>query len=66
MSGFADAAGVAARVATGRLGWAPAAFWGATPAELRFALEGLVGTEPRPVAAAAADLIRMQELFPDD
>jgi uncharacterized phage protein (TIGR02216 family) len=53
----------AARVATGVLGWSPDAFWGATPAELRLALEGRVGAvDDRGLTATIA---RMMEEFPD-
>ena len=62
---FAAAARVAARLAA-TLGWSPDQFWSSTPAELRTAL----GLDLPPVAvpavpAAAADLARLREAFPD-
>ncbi|MGI4878544.1 MAG: phage tail assembly chaperone [Janthinobacterium lividum] len=43
------------------LGWSPATFWAATPADLRAAL----GLDLAPTAAAAPDLARLMEAFPD-
>nr|WP_295661294.1 phage tail assembly chaperone [Polymorphobacter sp.] len=57
---FASAATTAARVAA-VLGWSPATFWAATPADLRAAL----GLDLEPPAAAAPDLARLMEAFPD-
>lgn len=62
---FADVARRAARVATGRLGWSPAVFWDATPAELRLALEGMMGVEEPAAVATRADLARLEAMFPD-
>ncbi len=57
---FTAAARVAARLAA-TLNWSPDAFWSATPAELRLAL----GLDPAAAPAAAADLARLKETFPD-
>ena len=63
MSEFAGAARRAARVATALLGWRPAEFWAATPAELRTAL-GLDGDDGG--APATGDLLaRLMKEFPD-
>ncbi len=59
---FTVAARAAARLAA-TLGWSPDAFWAATPAELRLAL-GL-DLDPATAPAAAADLARLKEAFPD-
>ncbi len=58
---FASATQTAARVAAS-LGWSPDVFWAATPADLRTAL-GL--DLALPAAAAATDLARLMEAFPD-
>ena len=58
---FATATRTAARLAA-TLGWSPHVFWTATPAELRAAL-GLDLAAAAP--AAAADLARLKEAFPD-
>jgi hypothetical protein len=60
---FADAARIAARLAA-TLGWSPAAFWASTPADLRLAL-GLDLPADGVAPAAAADLARLKEAFPD-
>ena len=57
---FANAATTAARVAA-VLGWSPDVFWAATPADLRAAL----GLDLAP-SAAAPDLARLMEAFPDE
>jgi hypothetical protein len=59
---FATATRTAARLAA-TLGWSPSVFWAATPAELRAAL-GLDLVAPS-APAAAADLARLKEAFPD-
>lgn len=59
---FGAAALRAAHLATAMLGWAPAQFWNATPAELRTAL-GL-DVAPQAVLDRAA-LARLMEAFPD-
>lgn len=58
---------IAARVATGVLGWSPAMFWDATVAELLTAIEGRFGHEASGVSLplAIADLNRLKERFPD-
>lgn len=59
---FADAARRAAYLAATRLGWRPAEFWAATPAELVTAL----GLDAAPAAAAdTAMLAALMEAFPD-
>lgn len=59
---FADAARRAAHVAAAVLGWRPAEFWAATPAELVTAL-GLDAARQAP--ADAAKLAALMEAFPD-
>ncbi|MGL4542148.1 MAG: phage tail assembly chaperone [Polymorphobacter sp.] len=59
---FGPAARRAAHLAGAALGWAPAQFWAATPAELRTAL-GL-DTEAQSVLDRRA-LERLMEEFPD-
>jgi uncharacterized phage protein (TIGR02216 family) len=59
---FADAARRAAHVAAMVLGWRPAEFWAATPAELVTAL-GL--DTPAEAPADAAKLAALMEAFPD-
>lgn len=44
------------------LGWRPADFWGATPAELEAAVAALMPADPK---ADTHDLKRLQEMFPD-
>ncbi|WP_448582472.1 phage tail assembly chaperone [Thermaurantiacus sp.] len=63
MTPYAELARLAARVATGVLGWSPDQFWNATPAELRLALEGRLGSAP--TAITEADLERLMREFPD-
>lgn len=58
---FATAAITAARLAA-MLGWSPDVFWTSTPANLRAAL-GIDAAASPP--AAAADLARLMEAFPD-
>ena len=57
---FADATRTAARLAA-TLGWSPEVFWASTPADLRAAL----GIDALAAPAAAADLARLMEAFPD-
>lgn len=61
---FADCAVRAAAVACGVLGWRPAEFWGATPAELATALRGVVG-DAGGDALGRGELERLRERFPD-
>jgi uncharacterized phage protein (TIGR02216 family) len=63
MTSYADFARLAARVATGVLGWPPDRFWDSTPADLRLAIEGRFGATP--AAGMAADLERLMREFPD-
>lgn len=63
MAEFAGLARLAGRLALGRLGWSADQFWAATPAELRWALEGL--TDARFPPAAGVDLQRLLKEFPD-
>lgn len=62
---FADAAALAARVATGVLGWTPDMFWASTPADLLLALEGAAGCCGAAPAADAAALAALTKEFPD-
>jgi hypothetical protein len=63
VTSYAEFARVAARVATGVLGWSPNQFWGATLADLRLAIEGRFGATP--AAGMSADLERLMREFPD-
>ncbi len=63
MTSYLVFARLAARVATGVLGWTPDTFWNATLAELRLAIEGRFGTTP--AVGVAADLERLMREFPD-
>ncbi|QMW23389.1 phage tail assembly chaperone [Sandaracinobacteroides saxicola] len=65
MLDFAGRALWAARVATGVLGWSPADFWAATPAELRLAVEGRAGRFGDEGALDSVALARLQEMLPD-
>lgn len=58
---------VAARLATGRMGWEPACFWNATAAEFRVAVEGMTGMAGGEAAIpiTGAELARLKERFPD-
>ena len=55
------AAGLAARW----LGWRPADFWSATPAELAAALAGLTGGEAAEAPLSEGALSQLMEQFPD-
>ncbi|MEM8827355.1 MAG: phage tail assembly chaperone [Pseudomonadota bacterium] len=62
MKTFATAATITCRLATGRLGWSPDAFWAATPADLVLALEGLSGGGTGEAAPVTGDqLQRLKE-----
>lgn len=63
MSAFADVARRAAHVAAALLGWRPAEFWAATPAEL---LTSLGQDQPACDAPGTSDVLaRLMEQFPD-
>lgn len=64
---FADAAGRAAHAAARLLGWRPAEFWAATPAELRTCLGQDAGIADAKADAPAdsGQLARMMERYPD-
>lgn len=51
------------RLALGRLGWSPAAFWRATPRELAAALEGAFGRMGG--AVDRSTLERLMAAYPD-
>lgn len=59
---FRTLARSAAVVATGLLGWPPARFWEATPAELQLALEGRFGTA---AALGRQELNKLRESLGD-
>ena len=60
---FAQGAARLAGLAGLLLAWSPDAFWRATPAELRSALEALWGSD---VGGVGRDeLTRLMEMFPD-
>ena len=61
---FSDAAVRLAGIAGALLGWRPADFWAATPAELAAIVAALAGDASAP-PADAADLARLTEAFPD-
>ena len=60
---FAAGAARLAGLAGLLLGWLPDAFWRATPAELRAALEALAG--PRPLPIERGEIDALMERFPD-
>jgi uncharacterized phage protein (TIGR02216 family) len=60
---FGEAARAAAHLAAAMLGWRPAEFWAATPAELITALGLDVAPASAPVDGGA--LARLMERFPD-
>ncbi len=64
MPTFEAAALRAVRVAAAALGWRPAEFWAATPADLRNALGIDVVDAASP--ATAAMLARLMEAYPDE
>ena len=59
---FAEAASRLAGLAGVLLGWPPAMFWTATPAELVAVLNALA---PQSETAGADDLARLKEMYPD-
>ncbi len=61
---FSDCALRLAGITGALLGWRPADFWAATPAELAAIVAAMAGDGP-PSAADAADLARLTEAFPD-
>lgn len=65
---FAEAAGRLMGVAALLLGWRPAEFWAATPAELATILHGFAehGGEAGGGGMDAAQLARLKEICPDD
>jgi len=60
---FADGAARLAGLAGALLGWRPADFWDATPAELAAVIDALGGE--RAASVDGADLARLKEMFPD-
>lgn len=60
---FSEGAARLAGLAGALLGWRPAEFWAATPAELAAVLAALAGEAPE--AAGGHDLKRLMEMFPD-
>ena len=61
---FSEAAVRLAGIAGALLGWRPADFWAATPAELAAIVAAMAGEAPA-LSADAADLARLTEAFPD-
>ena len=61
---FADGAARLAGIAGAILGWRPDEFWRATPVELELVIRALAGGEEA-APADAAQLRRLQEMFPD-
>jgi len=59
VTGFAELARSAARVATGQLGWTPRLFWSSTVAEFQDALEGRFGTAA-PAPLGRAELVDLE------
>jgi hypothetical protein len=60
---FADSATRLAGLSGALLGWRPAEFWAATPAELATIIAAL--SPPQDSAGDAAMITKLQELFPD-
>ena len=60
---FAASAARLAGVAGALLGWRPAEFWAATPAELAVVIEA--AAPPAPACAGQGDVTRLKEMFPD-
>jgi uncharacterized phage protein (TIGR02216 family) len=60
---FSAAAARLAGLAGVAFGWSPAAFWGATPAELAALVRAVAGESVAPPDAAA--IARLKEAFPD-
>jgi hypothetical protein len=56
---FADAALAAFRAAVVGLGWRPADFWAATPAELAAALSAVAGDPGDPAPVGRSELARL-------
>lgn len=54
-----------AGIAGALLGWRPAEFWSATPAELEQVLLALAAPDPGTAPPAAATLAALKERFPD-
>ncbi|GAA3695245.1 hypothetical protein GCM10022268_02420 [Sphingomonas cynarae] len=63
MTTFAQAAGRLAGQAGAVLGWSPAAFWAATPAEVAAVVGALAGEMAAPPDPAT--IARLREAFPD-
>ena len=64
---FSDSARRLAGLAGALLGWRPAEFWNATPAELAAILEALSGGggDGGGASATPEDLERLRRMFPD-
>ena len=60
---FSESAGRLAGLAGALLGWRPAEFWEATPAELIAVARALMPESE--VALTPVDLVRLKEMFPD-
>jgi hypothetical protein len=60
---FAQSAARLAGIAGAMLGWRPADFWSATPAEMAAVVRALAG-DGAP-SAGAGDLARLKGMFPD-
>jgi len=63
MTTFAESAGRLAGQAGAVLGWSPAAFWTATPAEVAAVVGALAGETAAPPDPAT--IARLREAFPD-
>ena len=63
MTTFAGSATRLAGQAGAVLGWSPAAFWAATPAELAVVVAALTGEATAPPDAAT--IAKLREAFPD-
>jgi hypothetical protein len=61
---FSESAARLAGLAGVLLGWRPADFWAATPAELASVVRAMIGGD-EDQAAGSADLARLKEMFPD-
>jgi uncharacterized phage protein (TIGR02216 family) len=60
---FTESAARLAGMAGVLFGWAPSAFWGATPAELGALVRALRGDDVAPLGGG--DAARLMEAFPD-
>ena len=63
---FAEVASRLAGLAGALLGWRPAEFWRATPAELATIIEALTQRAPATEPPSQANITALMEMYPDD